>query len=381
MTYWSLEEYCATQQEIDLSEFPSSTQQFFERLALPSVHPFCVPDDGYTTFPAEGVPPMGRLAHRFGDDESWIETIVTCWYMVAPPLLAMSELWLRLFAGLFGPCGILYLLWNEYTSVTTTSTTTKDGNRKVVENKTTTTTTAAAKDIPQPKKKSTTGMSLLVSVCIISVASTLVLMTDTLYVLENGPYFGVGMFVVTVILSLRACVRYNLTRTSVGVALLVLLAAYLTYDAQGDQLTFGNKADEVRTIDEGLYFDNSNAFVQSVVDNWPERFRTYDKDNGATFWMPTGDSRTGLPFLLNHLDNPEKQRVFLPTDDGEYVALDMAFPSTGHNFSVPVYLVLHGLNGGSNEEYIRDLTYRRLEEGSTVVVMVARGLMDLPVRG
>ena len=44
-------------------------------------------------------------------------------------------------------------------------------------------------------------------------------------------------------------------------------------------------------------------------------------------------------------------------------------------------MVLHGLNGGSHEEYVRDLAIRRTAEGSTVVVMVARGLMDLPIRG
>jgi predicted alpha/beta-fold hydrolase len=130
-----------------------------------------------------------------------------------------------------------------------------------------------------------------------------------------------------------------------------------------------------------LYFDSSNEFVSSLVDHWPEHYRTYDQTVGATMWMPTGDSRTGFPFLLNFYEDPHKLRVFVRTDDDEFVSLDMAFPKNGHNSSVPLYFVLHGLNGGSNEEYIRDLTYRRLEEGSTVIVMVARGLMDLPVRG
>jgi predicted alpha/beta-fold hydrolase len=38
------------------------------------------------------------------------------------------------------------------------------------------------------------------------------------------------------------------------------------------------------------------------------------------------------------------------------------------------------LNGGSQEEYVMEFTHRRNAEGSTVVVMVARGLMDLPLK-
>jgi hypothetical protein len=33
------------------------------------------------------------------------------------------------------------------------------------------------------------------------------------------------------------------------------------------------------------------------------------------------------------------------------------------------------------KEYVRDFIVRRTAEGSTVAVMVARGLMDLPIRG
>jgi len=88
-----------------------------------------------------------------------------------------------------------------------------------------------------------------------------------------------------------------------------------------------------------------------------------------------------MPFLLNHVNSPEWTRLWLPVDDGEVVALDIAFPESGHDSSKPLYLVLHGLNGGSQEEYVKDLSWRRIAEGSTVVVMIARGLMDLPVRG
>ncbi len=45
------------------------------------------------------------------------------------------------------------------------------------------------------------------------------------------------------------------------------------------------------------------------------------------------------------------------------------------------YRILHGLDGGSQEEYVKDFAKLRTAQGSTVCVMVARGLMDLPVRG
>jgi predicted alpha/beta-fold hydrolase len=33
------------------------------------------------------------------------------------------------------------------------------------------------------------------------------------------------------------------------------------------------------------------------------------------------------------------------------------------------------------QEYVRDMVFRANNEGSTVAIMVARGLMDLPIRG
>ena len=47
----------------------------------------------------------------------------------------------------------------------------------------------------------------------------------------------------------------------------------------------------------------------------------------------------------------------------------------------PVYLVLHGLNGGSHEEYVKDLVERRRAEGSTIIVLIARGMMDTKMVG
>ena len=317
---WSLEEYCASQQQIDFSTLlDTSARNFLETLNLPTVHPFCY--DDAPPFTEDGIPPMGRLVHRF-DDETPFEILITMWYNVAPALLAMAELWLRLFAGVIAPIGIVYLIYDGWTNISLVS----------------------------PKKTDSSDKKRNVSfVCVFSAASSLVLMTDTLYVLNNGPFLGVILFAVSIWLSLQTCLRYNLSTASVVLSFLVLLACHLVWDHETNSISIGDKAERVQ-IEEGLYFDKSNKLIRSLVENWPEKYRVYNKESGATPWMPSGDSRTGLPFLMNHLPNPEWKRVFLETFDGEYVALDISFPPDGrHDSSKPLYLLLHGLNGGSNE--------------------------------
>lgn len=340
---WSLEDYCNSQEPIDLTLLEPSSRDFLDALNLPSIHPFCS-DEG-PSFQVEGVPPMGDLEYGF-QDETIFQGMITMWYMIAPPLLAMTELWLRLFAGSLSPLGILYLTMDECKGPSR-----KDSDAKIVS-----------------------------FVSVLSVASSLVLMTDTLYVLENGPCLGVALFGVSLLLSLRAFRRYDLFKSSIILYCILLLAMHLVWDSKTGSLTFGDKVDEVK-IGEGLYFNPANDFVLSLVKNWPEHYRVYNTATGATRWTLTGDSRTGFPFLLNHVPNLDWNRVFLKTFDEEYVALDIVFPPDGHDSTKPVYLLFHGLNGGSNEEYIKDISQRRITDGSTVVVMVARGLMSLPVKG
>ena len=46
-----------------------------------------------------------------------------------------------------------------------------------------------------------------------------------------------------------------------------------------------------------------------------------------------------------------------------------------------VYLVLHGINGDSNEGYVVDFVSRQVSKGNIVAVMVTRGLGDSPIVG
>jgi predicted alpha/beta-fold hydrolase len=234
------------------------------------------------------------------------------------------------------------------------------------------------------------GRIVLTLQCLLTTASALVLCSDTLYVLEYGRHYGLSLLAVSFLLSLSVSKQYSL-RT---LKLVLLVGGFVLAMALANPggIARGILDDsEACHVPEGLYYHAENPDAQRLVDHFSPQSYRYDLPPGgsATPWMPTGDSRTGLPFLLHHINGPRWVRLWLPVtdDDGfgeEVVALDVSFPDPhdgGHNGSMPLYLVLHGLSGGSQEEYIKDFAVRRNREGSTVVVMVARGLMDLPVRG
>ena len=135
------------------------------------------------------------------------------------------------------------------------------------------------------------------------------------------------------------------------------------------------------TVKAGTYYNANNPFISSIIENWPETYRVYTPETGATPYFLTGDVKTGIPFLINSSPEVAYRRVWAHNpEDGEYVALDVAFPDdNAHHVDRPVYMILHGLNGGSSEEYVREFVWRRTQENSTCIVMVARGLMDTPV--
>lgn len=371
---WSLDAYCQEellrQQQEDWSQLPVSSRTFLESLHLPTMHPFCHAtklDDFY----ASQIPPMGPLLkeefhHHVGD------VIVTHLYRVLPALMAMGDLWLRLFASAIAPVGIVYMMYHTLTTATTTGGSFNNSNsnsKKPINNN-------------QQFNKSV--------IAILTVASSSVLLTDTLYVLDYGPFYGFILFMTSSLLALRLCSKYQLSKLTLLVLIgLKLLTGYLIYHPTSSSrgVSFGNPVEAVNHVQEGLYYNPNNDYIHNIVDAWPKSSRTYSKALGATPWMPTGDSRTGLPFILNKIKtNPIYHRLWLETHDHEYVALDISLPDNnnngnGHSYDKPLYLVLHGLNGGSQEEYVKEFVHRRNAEGSTVVVMVARGLMDLPIKG
>ncbi|KAL3899286.1 MAG: hypothetical protein SGARI_006493, partial [Bacillariaceae sp.] len=170
---WSREEYCAGQSPVDASALTAATHQFLSALHLPSIHPFCT---GNVKMDDPSIPPMGALGmpERF-EGQSTLEVVVTIWYMVAPPLLAMSELWLRLFAGAIAPLGTIYLILLNMNMLKSFQVTTQQ---------------QAAKK----KKKNKESQTKLSAVVVLTVACAAIIMTDTLYVLENGPLYGAVLF-------------------------------------------------------------------------------------------------------------------------------------------------------------------------------------------
>lgn len=342
-TFFVLKDYCAefAANADEWTHLDEASRQYLKALNLSSIHPFCESNE---PFPSD-VPPMGPMLVK-DHHESLLDAVVTLWHQLAPALLAMGELWLRLFASALAPLCIAYLLWDLLSSAI--------------------------------KGRSRTWVGIT---CLLSVASSAILATDMLYVLEFGSHYGAALLLLSSMLAVLSCRRHKMPIVMSLLFLFWVLTAHLIWDPSTRKVQFGG-SEVPRKVEEGLYYDSSNPLMAKVAQEWPMETRTYTTEFGATPWMPTGDSRTGLPFLIHSVTHPTWTRVWVPTTDGEVVALDFSFPSsTGHDSTKPMYMVLHGLNGGSEEDYVMDFANRRNAEGSTVVVMVARGLMDLPVKG
>eukprot|EP00953_Heterococcus_sp_UTEX-ZZ885_P004886 3114-Heterococcus_DN1.PRE.6 len=139
----------------------------------------------------------------------------------------------------------------------------------------------------------------------------------------------------------------------------------------------------------------------------PSRLRGGVAAEPVTAAAVTDNSGTSTPTTVTDTDDEQLQQQVLPGDERdapespkapaaptEAVALDFAVPEEGHDPTKPLYIVLHGLNGGSAQ-----CTHHKcanttllalpgitcataaLAKGSTVCVMVARGLMSTPVVG
>jgi hypothetical protein len=277
--------------------------------------------------------------------------IFTLYCQIAPALLAITELWLRLFAVVLAPLAVFYLF-----SFHVLGCNGKEYNFR----------------------------KFLVSV--IGLASCSILITDAMYVHAFGRTHGFSFFILMTGLSTKNALTMQTysRRTITSLAVLLIMTVYLLLNTESTGSGFfDNPGIDTPTIKEGLYYSENNQMMKKIVELWPEQSRTYNVMNGATPYLPTGDSLTGIPFLINSSPEQNYHRVWveIPHDD-EAVALDIAFPPDGvHSSEKPVILVLHGLNGGSNEEYVREFVASRTREGHTCVVMIARGLMDTPVAG
>lgn len=334
---WSLESFCASQisQPTDAwQNLPPSSREFLKRLGLPSRHPFCT-DHGSLLRPL--VAPMGPATDFHS--QSLVEALISAFWYRIPPLVSLVYLLIALLAVYLAPLGLLYLAWKGMSHRSSEKIAPLDPSTEIIFH--------------------------------ITFGFSWILLTDDQYVLGIGRWLGLGQMVGLMVLGAchRCRVRVNSSffcRLSVILILAYIVSPWRLLDPN-----------EVPKVSAGLYFNEDNPLVQSILDHW----NVPDYERLATQWQFTGDARTGLPYLMNFPRRPVFHRVWLSTDDHEFVALDISFPETGHNSSCPLYLVLHGLNGGSTEGYVMDLVSSRVHAGSTVVVLVARGLMDTPIQG
>lgn len=128
---------------------------------------------------------------------------------------------------------------------------------------------------------------------VVALFFTAVLMNDAMYVLEyqQSNLIAFHLFVIS-----WSCGRFG-SKVSFATALPISAIAFWLMACQDLDLP---------TIEPGLYYDESNPFISNVVKDWPADKRTYD-DGRGTPWMITGDTRTGLPFMVNN--NPEQKYV------------------------------------------------------------------------
>lgn len=347
---------------------------------------FELPDAAYNTtlMAARQLPPphVGSISLLELHDHSIGEFLLTTAAM-ALPVLAMVELWMRLFAFFLCPVCLCWILRREIAV-------TKKNARKPTQ-----------QHVQQEEEEHDKEASTLV-VHLVGLASSSVLSTDSLYIYEYGRCYGAFMLLMSSMLAYHTpkkegslpfkCLAALIIVTTISVALGDVLQRDLPNTATpNDPLQcVRHPGIDVPTIEEGSYYSHYNHYISSIMSNWPKASRTYDVRNGATPYLVTGDQRTGIPWFVNSVEEPEYCRVWAKARDGEHIALDIAFPygrdDVGdikfvHDLNRPVYMVLHGLNGGSRAEYVKDFVKRRRAEGSTVVVMVARGMMDTETVG
>lgn len=171
---------------------------------------------------------------------------------------------------------------------------------------------------------------------IIVLLVTSILMTDAMYILE----FSQGALISLHVLIISIGLKRLGPKTALLIALPITTVSFLKMLQQDLDLP---------SIHPGLYYSKSNPIVSSAVQNyWPVESRTY---NGGTPWILTGDTRTGLPFLMYTPPTVNYARRWIPIqDEKEALILDIAFPESNTiEDDKNVYLIIHGINGHSNE--------------------------------
>jgi hypothetical protein len=173
-----------------------------------------------------GVPAQGPLLN-YDHIETWYDSLITLVATVTPALVAMIELWIRLFSFVLAPISILYLIHFELW-----------------------------RKSHQKEQLSRNERNFLSAVCLIGNICSVILLTDSLYIFEYGPTFGGTLVGLTFVLSWNICSKHSLHTTCYGIISILFVLAVLIYDHKAGTITFGNPNDVPSSIDEGLYYDS-----------------------------------------------------------------------------------------------------------------------------
>ena len=200
-----------------------------------------------------------------------------------------------------------------------------------------------------------------------------IIATDTMYIQEFGRTLLLGLYgaVCTLIVVRSHSKRFTLRFLAIPLTAFIV---YHTVTCNHDLPT--------DTLKPGFYYDARNPIISKIVEQWPSKNRVYSSPSP---WVLNGDTRTGIPFFVNNIPEQKYVRRYVPSfmkTKEENIILDIAFPTDGvHRRDKPIYFVLCGLVGGSQEGYVKDLVARKRADGHTVAVMVARGLMESTIAG
>jgi hypothetical protein len=328
-----MENYCnrhLQEQALDnWSLFSPTSRLFLEQLGLPALHPFCNASSHAIIHPS--APEMGPPTEPF--DDNLVEALITLWYYYVPPSVALFLVWFFLFAGYIAPSGTTLLLWFR------------------------------------KRTKSRSLVDYHPCLVALTLVSSWIVMTDDQYLFEfNRAY---GMMLLGVSLTAVGATRKDVPKLVALLCVCCIISPWKWEDPNSIPTT----------VKAGLYYNVNNTLIRNMVTKWQANLPEYSQV-ATPFWM-TGEARTGMPYTFGYVaDPPRFHRVWLPTFDNEFVAMDISFPrENGHNWKKPLYLVFHGLNGGSKEGYVVDFCSERNKEGSTCVVLIARGLGDTPIQG
>jgi len=127
-----------------------------------------------------------------------------------------------------------------------------------------------------------------------------------------------------------------------------------------------------------FYFNKQNLMNQQLVNRMKQQ-----PGYRPTFWCRNGHLQTLATSLLrNKLSHLELRREYLDMIDGGCVALDWGLENEHneyhhyperHQVKEVVLVILHGVFGGSDENYVRQLLHKATKLGWVVVIMNFRG--------